>query len=182
MSPEPGPDQGSGFACDVYGIREIPAMTDSTPQTAPSARGHFSARINGTPLITTDLSGMSCLRPELTGARSQRIWKIHAVGKVGPHRTALGLFIDQTLAPGIYDLVRDERLTAVYHLTPKRVAQVFHSRDFAQGRVRLLRCNADTGRLRGSFEFGIPAMNFKVSRGEFDLLCPREEDILALIK
>jgi hypothetical protein len=84
MSPEPGPDQGSGFACDVYGIREIPVMTDSTPPTAPTARGHFSARINGTPFITTDLSGMSCLRPELTGARSQRIWKIHAVGKVGP--------------------------------------------------------------------------------------------------
>jgi len=157
-------------------------MNDPTRPTALTARGHFSARINGTPFITTDLSGVSCLRPELTGARSQRIWKLHAVGKVGPHRTALGLFIDQTLTAGIYDLVRNDRLTAVYHLTPKQVAQVFHSRDFAQGRVRLLECNPDTGRLRGSFEFGIPAMNFSVSRGEFDLLCPREEDILALIK
>jgi hypothetical protein len=139
----------------------------------------FRACVNTKPFLTTRLSGLSCLRPELVGARTHRIWKIHAEGHVGRHRTMLGLFIDQTLEPGSYDLVRNDRITAVYHRTPKQVAQVYHSRDFQRGSVTLLEFNPDTGRLRGTFEFAMSAIGFDVSGGEFDVVCPREEDGLA---
>ncbi len=152
-------------------------MKDSN-HTAPSictdSSDHFSATVDGKPFVTTRLSGVMCLRPELAGARSQRIWKIHASGQVGRRRTILGFFIDQTLAPGTYDLVRNERLTAIYHLIARQTVPVYHSRDFQQGSVTLLECNVETGRLRGIFEFSMSAINFSVSDGEFDLLCSDE--------
>jgi hypothetical protein len=139
----------------------------------------FRAFVNTKPFVASRLSGLSCLRPELSGARTHRIWKIHAEGQVARHRTMLGLFIDQTLEPGTYDLVRNDRITVVYHRTPKQVVQVFHSRDFQCGSVTLLEFNSDTGRLRGTFEFAMSAIGFDVSGGEFDVVCPREEDGLA---
>jgi hypothetical protein len=136
----------------------------------------FRASVNTKPFLTTRLSGLSCLRPELVGARTHRIWKIHAEGQVARHRTMMGLFIDQTLEPGTYDLVRNDRITAVYHRTPKQVAQVYHSRDFQRGSLTLLEFNPVTGRLRGTFEFAMSAIGFDVSGGEFDVMCPREEN------
>lgn len=135
----------------------------------------FEAQVNGKAFISTHVSALACLRTELEGARSCRIWKIHAVGKVAGRRTVFGFFMDQTLTPGSYDLVRDARLTVVYHLTPKQHAQVFHSRDFQAGTLTLLDCNGDTGRLRGTFEFAMPAVGFVVSSGAFDLLCRPEK-------
>lgn len=133
--------------------------------------GNFRALINDKPFTTTRLQGILCLRSELVGARTQKIWKIHATGKVAHRRTVFGFFIDQSLRPGTYDLVRNERLTAVYHLTPRQQALVYHSRDFQEGCVTLLECNTRTGRLRGRFEFSMSAIDFTVSRGEFDLRC-----------
>lgn len=153
-------------------------MKDSNqtvPQLANPGSGRFSAMINDKPFLTTSLTGLSCLRPELVGARTCRIWKINVVGQVARHRTMLGLFIDQTLQPGTYDLVCDDRVSAVYHLTPPQLSQVYHSQNFQSGSVTLLECNAETGRLRGTFEFGMSAINFKVSAGEFDLVCDRDD-------
>ncbi len=159
-------------------------MKDSNQTALPTladAPNHFSAVVCGKPFVTTALSGLLCLRPELMGVRNRSIWKIHAAGHVARRRTILGLFIDQTLEPGTYDLVRNDRLTAVYHLTPPKVAQVYHSRDFQHGSVTLLECNVETGRLRGTFEFAMSAINFKVCEGEFDLLCPPQESTRASI-
>ncbi|SER07184.1 hypothetical protein SAMN03159444_03166 [Pseudomonas sp. NFACC02] len=144
---------------------------------APSgqrATPRFYASVNNRPFLASNVSGLSCLRPELTGARTHAIWKIHAVGQVARRRTVLGLFIDQTLQPGTYNLVTDERITAIYHLTPAQMARIYHSRDFQQGSVTLLECNQETGRLRGTFEFAMPWIDFSVSEGMFDLVCPHE--------
>jgi hypothetical protein len=144
---------------------------------APSgqrATQRFYASVNNRPFLTSTVNGLSCLRPELTGARTHAIWKIHAVGQVARRRTVVGLFIDQALQPGTYDLVNDERITAIYHLTPAQVARIYHSRDFDRGSVTLLECNAQTGRLRGTFEFAMPWIDFTVSEGMFDLVCPHE--------
>lgn len=150
-------------------------MNDSRIPARLPCDGHFHARVNDKRFITRHLSGSVCLRCELTGPRTHRIWKIHAVGTVSWRRTVIGLFIDQSLRPGTYDLIGSDRLTAVYHLTPRRIAQVYHSRDFQQGSVTLLECNVDTGRLRGTFEFAMSAIGFRVSGGEFDLGCDREK-------
>lgn len=139
-----------------------------------STRGEFRALVNGRPFLTTQVSAVSCLRSELKGPCSHTIWKIHVVGKVCYRRTVIGFFIDHSLPPGTYDLVGNDKLTAVYHLTPKQRAQIFHSRDFECGSMTLLECNAQTGRIRGHFEFAIPAIDFSVSRGTFDLVCPRD--------
>lgn len=155
---------------------------NNAPQPASSTSPRpdiFRAFVNSKPFMASRLSGLSCLRPELCGARTHRIWKIHAEGQVARHRTMLGLFIDQTLEPGTYDLVRNDRITVVYHRTPKQVLQVFHSRDFQRGSLTLIEFKPDTGRLRGTFEFSMSAIGFDVSGGEFDVVCPREEDGLA---
>lgn len=131
----------------------------------------FSALVNDKPFITTRLQGLACLRSELEGVQTHRIWKIHATGKVANRRTVFGFFIDQSLKPGTYDLVRNERVSAVYHLTPRQQALVFHSRDFQDGTLTLLECDVETGRLRGTFAFSIPAIDFNVTRGHFNLLC-----------
>lgn len=136
-----------------------------------SSQGYFRALINDKPFTTTHLQGHLCLRSELTGERTCKIWKVHATGKVAWRRTVFGFFIDQSLEPGTYDLVRNERLTAVYHLMPRQQAQVYHSRDFQHGSVTLHECDAHTGRLRGAFEFSMSAIDFIVSQGEFDLRC-----------
>lgn len=115
----------------------------------PAAKGHFGALINDKHFLTTSLNGVSCLRPELIGVRTCRIWKIHAVGQVARHRTLFGLFIDHALVPGVYDLAGNERITVIYHLTPKRMSTIVHSRDVQQGRMTLLECGADSRRLRG---------------------------------
>ena len=140
-------------------------------QTTTRAPGHFAAVVNGRPWSLTQVTGIACKRAELEGMRTRNIWKIHAVGQVRQRRTVIGFFIDQVLVPGTYDLVRNDRLTAVYHLTPRQVATVYHSRDFQEGSVTLHECDVETGRVRGTFEFAIPAMGFRVSQGEFDLVC-----------
>lgn len=147
--------------------------THLPPSAAPQAdaRSRFSALVNNKPFTLSLLQGLSCLRSELVGVRTHKIWKIHATGKVAHRRTVFGFFIDQSLQPGTYDLVRNERLTAVYHLTPRQQAQVYNSRDFQQGSLTLLECNPETGRLRGTFEFSMSAIDFTVSQGEFDLYC-----------
>ena len=155
---------------------KIPTTPKECDQRPPhtSTPGVFHALVNDRPFLTTRVSAVSCLRAELKGPCEHPIWKIHAVGKVCYRRTIIGFFIDDSLQPGTYDLVANEGLTAVYHLTPKQLAQVYHSRDFESGSVRLLECNAQTGRIRGHFEFAIPAVGFRVSEGMFDLVCQRE--------
>jgi hypothetical protein len=149
--------------------------SNNTAQTAQFPHRQFSAQVNGKRFVATHVTGLSCLRAELVGARKQKIWKINAVGQVGKRRTMFGLFIAQTLQPGLHSLVRNDEVSAVYHVTPRQFLQVYHSRDFQSGSVTLLECNAKTGRLRGTFEFGMSAIDFSVLDGEFDLVCQREE-------
>lgn len=137
----------------------------------PVADNRLSATINGKIFIPSDLTALACLRSELAGARTQKIWKLHAVGKVGHRRTVLGLFIDQSLGPGTYDLVRDERLSVVYHVTPRQFHQIFHAHDFQSGTVTLLECSVETGHLRGTFEINMPAADLEVTDGSFDVHC-----------
>ena len=150
--------------------------TDCSPlgRRDANAPDRFQALINGKPFMPQRLHALSCLQTELEGTRNRKIWKLHAVGKVAYRRTVFGIFIDQSLEPGTYDLVRDDRLTVIYHLTPRQTAQVFHSHDFQEGSLTLLECEGDAGRLRGRFEFAIPAVGFFVSCGDFDLLCRPE--------
>jgi hypothetical protein len=131
----------------------------------------FSATINGKSFTPDDLTAFSCLRAELEGPRTHRIWKIHAVGKLAHHRTVLGMFIDQSLEPGTYDLVNDERVSVIYHVTPRQFSQLYHSRDFLTGSVTLLECDAQSGRLRGSFAISMPHVGLEITAGGFDLLC-----------
>lgn len=142
-----------------------------SPLRLPAVEGHFNAVVNARQFLTTHLSAVWCLRPELDGVRTHSIWKVHAVGQVASRRTVFGLFIDRMLKPGTYDLVANDRLTVVYHLTPRRIAQVYHSRDFQQGSLTLLACEIETGRLKGTFEFAIPAIGFEVTDGQFELIC-----------
>jgi hypothetical protein len=136
-----------------------------------SNSGTFNATVNGKPFLTTALTGTRCLRPELSGMRTRHIWNLHVAGQVARRRTMIGFFIDQVLTPGTYDLVGNDHLSVVYHLTPRQFARVYHSQHFQQGRVTLLECDTQTGRLRGTFDFAMSATGFKVADGEFDLVC-----------
>ena len=144
----------------------------STPTRSGISKAcELSASINGKPFTPRQLSAYSCLRPELTGKRSLKIWKIHAVGKVAHHRTVLGMFIDQSLEPGTYDLVQDERVSAIYHVTPRQFAQLYHSRDFEKGAVTLIECDVETGHLRGTFAIDMPSAGLLIADGQFDVWC-----------
>lgn len=159
--------------------------TGQHPQPAGAlvqVAGHFQALVKGKPFITKGLSGLVCLRSELDAARSSDIWKIHAAGQVAAHRTMIGFYIDRALGPGTYDLVGNEQIKTIYHLTPKRMATIFHSRDLQFGSMTLLECNLDTRRLRGTFEFSIPALGFEVRDGAFDLLCQVADGVRASLE
>ncbi|MFJ3520980.1 hypothetical protein ACIPO9_00725 [Pseudomonas sp. NPDC090203] len=145
--------------------------TGTPTHSASNTACELSATINGKPFTPGQLSAFSCLRPELTGKRSHKIWKIHAVGKVAHRRTVLGMFIDQSLEPGTYDLVRDERLSAIYHVTPRQFAQLYHSQDFEKGSVTLLECDVQTGHLRGTFHIDMPSAGLLIADGQFDVWC-----------
>lgn len=129
----------------------------------------FQALINGKPFLAASVTGWSCWRSELQQKPTCRIWKILATGHVARHGTSLGLFIDQTLEPGTYDLVDNPRISIVYHRTPRQFARVYHSRHLQTGRLTLLECNFETRCLRGTFEFGMSSVNFDVTHGTFNL-------------
>jgi hypothetical protein len=149
----------------------MPAKPPLQRPQAPAARGTFSAIVNGHPFITHRLSAMACLRPGRSDPLTCRIWKILATGTVRRHRTMIGLFIDQTVQPGSYNLLRNEQITVIYHLTPTRMAKIYHSRDLQQGNLTLLGCDATSGQLNGNFEFAVPTKDFHVTDGLFDLVC-----------
>jgi hypothetical protein len=136
---------------------------------APPVAGQFQAMINDKPFLAASVTGRSCWRSELRHKPSRRIWKILATGHVARHGTSIGLFIDQTLVPGTYDLVDNPKISVVYHRTPRQIARVYHSRHFQTGSLTLLECDPDTRRLRGTFEFGMSSIDFKVTAGAFNL-------------
>jgi hypothetical protein len=138
--------------------------------TRPNKENHLSATINGKPVVFSQVSAVACLRCELEAAGNRAIWKIHAVGKVAHRRTVMGLFIDQSLAPGTYDLVNDEHLAMVYHVTPRQFFQLYHAHDFQSGCVTLLECDAQHKRLRGTFQMSMPRAGLEITDGSFDLL------------
>ncbi|UZJ62173.1 hypothetical protein OKW98_10885 [Pseudomonas sp. KU26590] len=155
----------------------MPAKPPLQRPQAPAALGTFSATVNGHPFITHSLSAMACLRPGRSDPLTCRIWKILATGTVRRHRTMIGLFIDETVQPGSYNLLRNEQITVIYHLTPTRMAKIYHSRDLQQGNLTLLGCDAAAGALHGNFEFAVPTKNFHVTEGLFDLVCdPNAEE------
>ena len=149
----------------------MPAKPPLQRPLAPAARGTFSATVNGHPFITHSLSAMACLRPGREDPRTCRIWKILATGTVRRHRTMIGLFINESVPSGCYNLLRNEQITVIYHLTPTRMARIYHSRDLQQGNLTLLGVDAKSGQLQGNFEFAIPSEDFLLTDGLFDLVC-----------
>lgn len=136
---------------------------------APPAAERFQMLVNGKPFVANSITGRSCWRAELASTPSRRIWKILASGRVARQGTSIGLYIDQSLTPGVYDLVDNTLISVVYHLTPRKVARVLHSRAFQRGRLALLECDPSTQRLRGTFDFSLPSSDFHVTAGKFDL-------------
>jgi len=135
----------------------------------PTAAGHFQALINDKPFIATSVIALSCWRAELGDAPSRRIWKIIATGNVARQGTSIGIYIDQSLTPGPYELINNHKISVVYHLTPRQVAQVYHSRHFQTGCLEIQECTQQTKRLRGAFEFGLSSISFRVTSGTFDV-------------
>lgn len=133
------------------------------------AAGHFHALVNGKPFIATSVIALSCWRAELGRAPSRRIWKIIASGNVARKGTSIGIYIDQSLTPGVYDLINNHKISIVYHLTPRVIAKVYHSRHFQTGCLELQECAEQTKRLRGLFEFGLSSISFEVTSGAFDV-------------
>jgi hypothetical protein len=149
-------------------------MTDSinlqkTQLNVLSLAEQFQAMVNGKPFVAASVTAWSCWRAELRHKPNRRIWKVLATGHVTRHSTSIGLFIDQTLGPGTYDLVNNPCISVVYHRTPRQMARVYHSRYFQTGELILLECNPDTRRLRGTLEFGMSSINFKLAQGAFNL-------------
>lgn len=134
-----------------------------------TAAGNFQALINDKPFIATSVVALSCWRAELGDAPNRRIWKIIATGNVARQGTSIGIYIDQSLTPGTYNLINNHTISVVYHLTPRQVAQIYHSRHFQTGCLELQECNEQTKRLRGTFEFGLSSISFKVTSGAFDV-------------
>jgi len=146
-----------------------PSNLLSPCSNVPCAAESFQALVNDKPFCAGRVAGWSCWRSELQHKPTRRIWKILAIGQVARHGTSLGLYLDQTLEPGTYDLVDNPRISIVYHMTPRQFARVYHSKYFQTGHLTLLECNADTRRLRGTFEFGMSSIDFRVSQGAFNL-------------
>lgn len=135
----------------------------------PSLAEQFQATVNGKSFVATSVTAWSCWRTELRHKPNRRIWKMLVTGHVARQGTSIGLFIDQTLGPGTYDVVSNPGISVVYHRTPRQIARVYHSRYFQTGELTLLECDPDTQRLRGTLEFGMSSINFKLAQGAFDV-------------
>ena len=138
--------------------------------TQPCA-GSFQAQVSQQPLVVTSVLAELTLRLELGELPSHWIWKIIAEGKLGRTRTCIGLFIDQGLPPGTYDIPSEPRIKVVYNQTPRWKNIVYHSANFQSGHLTLLEADVPTRRLRGLFGFSMSAINFEISDGAFDLHC-----------
>ncbi|HEY0288974.1 MAG TPA: hypothetical protein VGC62_18520 [Pseudomonas sp.] len=145
----------------------LPASNPHWPMSAWA--GQFQAVINDKPFVANRIMGRSCWRSELRGTPRRRIWKILASGHVARQGTSIGFYIDQTLTPGTYNLVDNFDISVVYHLTPRQVARVYHSRHLQMGSLALLQCDQESRRLRGTFDFGMSSIKFHVTAGTFDL-------------
>jgi len=139
-------------------------------QSQPCA-GHFQAQVTRQPLIVTSVLARLTMRLELGEAPNHWIWKIIAEGKIGQTRTCIGLFIDQGLPLGTYEIPAEPRIKVVYNQTPRWKNIVYHSANFQAGQLTLLEADVASRRLRGEFGFSISAIGFEVSNGAFDLHC-----------
>jgi hypothetical protein len=139
-------------------------------QSQPCA-GQFKALVTRQPLIVTSVLARLTTRLELSEAPNHWIWKVIAEGKIGQTRTCIGLFIDQGLPLGTYEIPAEPRIKVIYNQTPRWKNIVYHSGNFQSGQLTLLEADVATRRLRGEFGFSISAIGFDVSDGAFDLHC-----------
>lgn len=139
-------------------------------QPQPCA-GSFQAQVTRQPLIVTSVLAQLTMRLELGELPSHWIWKVIAEGKIGQTRTCIGLFIDQGLPLGTYQIPAEPRIKVVYNQTPRWKNIIYHSENFQAGQLTLLEADVASRRLRGEFGFSISAIDFEVSDGAFDLHC-----------
>lgn len=139
-------------------------------QPQPCA-GSFQAQVTRQPLIVTSVLAQLTMRLELGELPSHWIWKVIAEGKIGQTRTCIGLFIDQGLPLGTYQIPAEPRIKVVYNQTPRWKNIIYHSEIFQAGQLTLLEADVASRRLRGEFGFSISAIDFEVSDGAFDLHC-----------
>ena len=139
-------------------------------QSQPCA-GSFQAQVTRQPLIVTSVLAQLTMRLELGELPSHWIWKVIAEGKIGQTRTCIGLFIDQGLPLGTYQIPAEPRIKVVYNQTPRWKNIIYHSENFQAGQLTLLEADVASRRLRGEFGFSISAIDFEVSDGAFDLHC-----------
>ena len=139
-------------------------------QSQPCA-GSFQAQVTRQPLIVTSVLAQLTMRLELGELPSHWIWKVIAEGKIGQTRTCIGLFIDQGLSLGTYQIPAEPRIKVVYNQTPRWKNIIYHSENFQAGQLTLLEADVASRRLRGEFGFSISAIDFEVSDGAFDLHC-----------
>lgn len=133
--------------------------------------GSFQALVTQKPLIVKSVLARLTMRLELGEVPNHWIWKIIAEGKVGQTPTCIGLFIDQGLPLGTYEIPAEPRIQVVYNQTPRWKNIVYHSGNFQSGQLTLLEADVASRRLRGEFGFSISAIGFEVSEGAFDLYC-----------
>ena len=133
--------------------------------------GNFAVAVNQRPMVIKSLRARLMLRPELAEAPTHWIWKIIADGKVGQKRTSIGLFFGRYLPAGTYDLVANEHIKIVYNESPGRRNVVYHSANLQTGQFTLLKADIARQQIKGLFSFGMSAIDFEVSDGEFDLQC-----------
>ncbi|MFJ4145351.1 hypothetical protein [Pseudomonas sp. NPDC089734] len=148
-----------------------PAIPPKRFVRPPTCEGHFKVNVNRTPLQVSSLLGRLTLRPELSQTPSHWIWKVIADGKVGHKRTSIGLFFDKDLEPGTYDLIGNERIKVVYNETPHWQSVIYHSAHFQAGLFTLIESDPQKQRLQGLFNFSIPAIDFEVTDGAFEVYC-----------
>jgi hypothetical protein len=148
-----------------------PAIPSKRFVRPPPCEGTFQARINGQPLMVSSLLGRLTLRPELARTPDHWIWKVIADGKVGHKRTSIGLFFDRDLEPGTYNLIGHDGIKVVYNETPHWQSVIYHSAHFQSGVFTLIEADPNTGRVRGQFGFSIPAVEFDVTDGLFEVQC-----------
>lgn len=139
-------------------------------QPQPCA-GSFQAQVTRQPLIVTSVLAQLTMRLELGELPSHWIWKVIAEGKIGQTRTCIGLFIDQGLPLGTYQIPAEPRIKVVYNQTPRWKNIIYHSANFQAGQLTLLEADVASRRLRGEFGFSISAIDFEVCDGAFDLHC-----------
>lgn len=146
------------------------AMPGHSLATPHPDLGSFQAKVDQHTFNVTSVLTRLTLRPELSKTPNQWVWKIIAEGKVNRLRTSIGLFFDQDLPPGHYNILGNPLVSFVCTQASRSKSVIYHSGHLQAGYLTLLEADINTRRLRGEFGFSISAVDFAVTDGAFDVL------------